>query len=74
MKNTPEKRALDKLDVSRKFIMRNQAFFASIMLGLDVQQDDKVETMATNGKNLLWCADFVANQCDQNKVSFITNI
>ncbi len=71
MSNAMQTNAETKLANSRKFIMRHQAFFATVMLGLNMQQNDQVETMATDGKNLLWCADFIANECNQAKTSFI---
>ena len=60
-----------KMTAARRFIMKNQAFFATIMLGLEVEVVDKDMTMATDGKKLWWSVDFVLNQCDQNKVNFV---
>ena len=71
MTNATQTNAETKLANSRRFIMRHQAFFATVMLGLNMQQNDQVGTMGTDGKNLLWCADFIANECNQTKTSFI---
>ena len=38
--------------------MLDERFFASLFLNLDMIRDDSQETMATNGKSILWGGDF----------------
>lgn len=50
---------IEKLAQGRKFIMRKQAFFATIMHNLSVIEKDG--TMATDGKSLFWSPVWVAS-------------
>ena len=60
-----------KMNTATKFLLRYQAFFATILLTLEVILDNTVGTMGVDGKRLWWSVDFVVRKCRQNKVTFI---
>lgn len=63
--------ANSKLANSYKFVMRNESFFATLLLGLTKEAIEQ-GTMATDGKRFLYCPEFLVNECSQHKVTFIT--
>jgi|TARA_R110000822_G_scaffold117536_1_gene249829 predicted metal-dependent peptidase len=64
-------RATQTISNAKKFIMRYQAFYATLMLGLNFKMiNDPDMTMATDGKDLLWSPHFVL-EGNQTKNTFV---
>mgnify|MGYP002641260509 CR=1 FL=1 len=60
LSNQKIKQAEDMIAFARKFIMRNQSFLATLMLGLKFERiDDPDMTMCTDGAFLKWSPHFV---------------
>ena len=60
---------IEKFMAARKFIMRKQCFFATIMHNLEVKEV-ATGTMATDGKDLMWSPDWVKT-CSASKTAFV---
>ena len=52
---------LERITKARAQLVNLSPFFGVLGLGLEVEQSDKFETMATDGKKLLWNSAFVAS-------------
>ena len=60
-----------KIDLGKKFLLRNECYFATCLMGLTQKPDEDPDgTMATNGTELFWSAPFVVAS-DQAKVLFV---
>tara|TARA_R110000823_G_scaffold285140_1_gene403608 strand:- start:170 stop:1450 length:1281 start_codon:yes stop_codon:yes gene_type:complete len=64
------KRAEFKMANGRKFVIKNECFFATILLNLRAQMIEG-GTMGTDGTDLLWSWKFVDEECNSGKVAFV---
>lgn len=59
-----------KVDTSKKWLIRAEMFFATMIMSLINKPSDDDGTMATDGKSHFWSLDFVIN-CSQSMVTFV---